>query len=121
MPHLSMSLRHAEFTEEFLDRLNAITILLPPHECEPLNRLRMEPYRQMFTIIRRKLEVTREQAHHLWEGVPPNPMVYTRAEELAADLEAVDESLRTLPGPPAGGRPPVTPAGLYQGVWDCTS
>ena len=96
--HLSMSLQHAEFTEEFLTWLNMITIPLPPHECEPLTRLRMEPYRQMFTIIRRKLEVTRDHARHLWEGALPGPMVYTRAEDLAADLEAVDQSLRACRG-----------------------
>ncbi len=96
--HLSMSYQHAEFTEEFLDTLNAVTIPLPPHECEPLTRLRMEPYRQMFTIIRRKLEVTRAQARDLWEGTMPDPMIYTRAEELLADLEAVDKSLRACNG-----------------------
>ncbi len=96
--HLSMSFQHAEFTEEFLTRLNTITIPLPPHECEPLARLRTEPYRQMFTIIRRKLEVTREQVRDLWAGTAPSPMVYTRAEDLVSDLEAVEDSLRACHG-----------------------
>lgn len=96
--HLSMSSNHVGFTDEFLAKLDQDLSQLPSHEQARLRPTRREPYRQMLAIIRRKLEATRERTHALWDEHAPDPMVYVRAEDLRADLEAVDASLRACQG-----------------------
>ncbi len=96
--HLSMSVNHSEFTNEFLDHLRAATERLPRRELASVRKVRREPYRQMFTIIRRRLEATRHRADELWTDQPDDPMAYASPGELADDLEAVADSLRRSKG-----------------------
>ena len=96
--HLSMSVNHSEFTDEFLDHLRAATERLPRRELASVRKVRREPYRQMFTIIRRRLEATRRRADELWTDQPDDPMAYASPGELADDLEAVADSLRRSKG-----------------------
>ena len=96
--HLSMSVNHSEFTDEFLDHLRAATERLPRRELASVRKVRREPYRQMFTIIRRRLEATRRRADELWTDQPDDPMAYAGPGELVSDLEAVADSLRRSKG-----------------------
>ncbi len=96
--HLSMSVNHARFTDAFLQRLQVCKQRLPSEEQERLRVIRREPYRQMLTIIRRHLQATLERTATVWEDRDPNGLGYDSAEELIADIEAVEQSLRASQG-----------------------
>lgn len=96
--HLSMSINHAKFTDDFLARLEHDISRLPNQELKHLEFIRREPYRQMLTIIRRKLTATLERAATMWDDHPDNPMVYSDSSEMVKDLEAVEASLRACQG-----------------------
>ena len=96
--HLSMSVNHSAFTDGFLEHLRAAIRRLPRRELALVEKVRREPYRQMFAIIRRRLEATRRHADQLWTGLQDDPMVYVNPGELMDDLEAVSDSLRRSKG-----------------------
>lgn len=96
--HLSMSVSRSRFTPEFLERLDHGKRLIPASGSARLRHLSREPYRQMMYIIQSRLRANLEHASSLWEERPPPALAYETAEELAADLKAVERSLRASQG-----------------------
>lgn len=103
--HLSMSVNHASFSDEFLNRLQDCKNRLTSEARTRLRFFRREPYRQMLTIIRSRLQATLEDSPNLWEERDRDRVAYDGVEELIEDLLAVQESLRSCQGQVlAGGR-----------------
>ena len=96
--HLSMSVNHANFTDEFLHRLQVSKERLSSEERERLRLIRREPYRQMLTIIRIRLKATLEDSPHLWDDRDRDGLVYEGVDELIEDILAVEKSLRSCQG-----------------------
>ncbi len=96
--HLSMSVNHAEFTAEFLQRLQDGTARLSSEERERLRYIRREPYRQMLTIIRLRLQATLDHTANLWEDRDRSALVYENVDELIEDVKVVEQSLRVCQG-----------------------
>ncbi len=96
--HLSMSVNHAKFSDEFLNHLKESEERVPNEEQERLRLIRREPYRQMLAIIRWRLKATLEHAANLWEERDLSPFVYQRAEELIEDVKSIEKSLRGCEG-----------------------
>lgn len=96
--HLSMSIHHAEFTAEFRAKMEELQHRLPANVREELARMQREPYRQMLSIIRHRLQATHRRAAYLWDDRTPDPLEYRYPDELIEDLEAVAQSLRAGKG-----------------------
>ncbi len=96
--HLSMSVNHTKFSDEFLNHLAEGKRRVPNEEQERLRLIRREPYRQMLAIIRWRLKATLDHAANLWGGREIKPSVYQRAEELIEDVQSIEESLRCYQG-----------------------
>ena len=96
--HLSMSVNHAQFTDEFLQRLQECKERLSSEERARLRFIRREPYRQMLTIIRIRLKATLDHTSNLWEDRDRSARVYDSVEELIEDIKAVEHSLRACQG-----------------------